>query len=128
MLNPKTTPLAPKPQARDLWIRKSDLDAWLDRNLPVPTQVISNEEYLPIPQTPEQRRLESEIIVGAERQSRLAGMDRRQFLRTAWMARLPQLPGMPELPNNYSKITATRQKANQKRIPEIAVSHFVSVS
>jgi uncharacterized protein len=83
MLNPKTTPLAPKPKARDLWIRKSDLDAWLDRYLPVPTQVISNEEYLPIPQTPEQRRLESEIIVGAERQSRLAGMDRRQFLRTA---------------------------------------------
>ena len=70
-------------EVRDGWVRKSSLDAWLDRYLPVPTQVISNEEYLPIPQTPQQRRLEQEIIARAERQAHRLGMDRRRFLRTS---------------------------------------------
>ncbi len=83
MPNSKTESAASKPRAYNGWIRKSDLDAWLDRYLPVPTQVVSNEEYLPIPQTPEQRRLEREIIARAEHHSRSLGMDRRSFLRTS---------------------------------------------
>jgi predicted TIM-barrel fold metal-dependent hydrolase len=83
MPNSKTVGACPKPEVRDGWVRKSDLDAWLDRHLPVPTQVISNEEYFPIPQTPQQRRLEQEILVGAERQAHQLGMDRRRFLRTS---------------------------------------------
>ncbi len=83
MPNLKTTPSAPKPVARNGWIRKSDLDAWLGRYLPIPTQAVSNEEFHPIPQTPEQKRLEHEIIAGAEREARLAGTDRRQFLRSS---------------------------------------------
>ena len=83
MSNPKSVPSYPKPQVHNGWIRKSDLDAWLDRHLPVPTQVISNEEYVPIPQTAQQRRLEQEIVVSAERQAGYLGMDRRQFLRTS---------------------------------------------
>jgi uncharacterized protein len=83
MSNPKTVPSCPKPQVQNGWIRKSDLDAWLGRHLPVPTQVISNEEYLPIPQTPQQRRLEQEIVAGAERQARSLSTDRRRFLRTS---------------------------------------------
>ncbi len=34
MPNPKTVPSARKPIANNGWIRKSDLDAWLDRHLP----------------------------------------------------------------------------------------------
>jgi len=83
MSNPKTVPSCSKPQVQNGWIRKSDLDAWLDRHLPVPTQVISNEEYLPMPQTPQQRLLEQEILAGAERQARSLGMNRRQFMRTS---------------------------------------------
>ena len=83
MPNSKTASSCPKPEVRDGWVRKSSLDAWLDRYLPVPTQVISNEEYLPIPQTPQQRRLEQEIIARAERQAHRLGMDRRRFLRTS---------------------------------------------
>jgi hypothetical protein len=83
MSNPKTVPSCSKPQVHNGWVRKSDLDAWLDRHLPVPTQVISNEEYLPIPQTTQQRRLEQEIVSNAERQARYLGVDRRQFLRTS---------------------------------------------
>jgi uncharacterized protein len=83
MPNPKTILPCPKPQAQNGWIRKSDLDAWLDRHLPIPTQVISNEEYIPIGQTPQQCRLEREIISSAERQASHLGIDRRRFLRTS---------------------------------------------
>ena len=83
MPNPKTVPSCSKPPVHNGWIRKSDLDAWLDRHLPVPTQVISNEEYLPIPQTAQQRLLEQEIVANAEQQAGYLGMDRRQFLRTS---------------------------------------------
>ncbi len=83
MPNSKTTPPAPKPLERNGWIRKSDLDAWLGRCLPIPMQAVSNEEFFPIPQTPEQKRLEHEIFAGAEREARLAGTDRRQFLRSS---------------------------------------------
>ena len=83
MPNPKTVPSCSKPPVHNGWIRKSDLDAWLDRHLPVPTQVISNEEYLPIPQTSQQRLLEREIVASAERRAGYLGMDRRQFLRTS---------------------------------------------
>ena len=83
MPNPKTAPKAPKPVNRNGWFRKSELDAWLDRHLPIPTQVISNEEYTPIAQTPEQKRLEREIIAGAEGQAKRLGTDRRSFLRTS---------------------------------------------
>src|SRR5438477_3985732 len=86
MPKPKTVPSCSKPQVHNGWIRKSDLDAWLDRHLPVPTQVISNEEYLPIPQTPRQRLLEQEIVANAERQAGYLGMDRR---RIASRSRVP---------------------------------------
>ncbi|HEY7099145.1 MAG TPA: amidohydrolase family protein [Terriglobales bacterium] len=78
--NSKTLPSPPKPRNHDGWIRKSDLDAWLDRYLPVPTRVISNEEYQPIPQTPQQCRVEQEILAGATQQASRMGMDRRKFL------------------------------------------------
>jgi len=42
MPNSKTAPLCGKPKVYDGWVRKSDVDAWLDRFLPVPTQAISN--------------------------------------------------------------------------------------
>jgi hypothetical protein len=83
MRNPKTAPSSHKPEIRSGWVRKCDLDAWLDRYLPVPTQVISNEEYTPIAQTPEQRRLEQELIAQAETHARRLGMDRRTFLRSS---------------------------------------------
>jgi predicted TIM-barrel fold metal-dependent hydrolase len=83
MPNSKTAPLCGKPKVYDGWVRKSDLDAWLDRFLPVTTQAISNEEYDPIPQTAQQRRLEEEILTRASLQARKLGMDRRRFLATS---------------------------------------------
>ena len=50
---------------------------------PVPTQIVSNGEYMPAPQTPAQKRVEHEIAALAELHGRRLGMDRRRFLKTS---------------------------------------------
>jgi predicted TIM-barrel fold metal-dependent hydrolase len=65
------------------WIRKSELDARIGRETPVPTQVISNEEYAPPPQTRAQREVERRLDEIASRLSRSLGMSRRRFLRSS---------------------------------------------
>lgn len=62
MPNDKTAPAAPPPTARDGWVRKCDQDDYLDRHLPIPTRIISNEEYDPPAQTPEQRMVERLLL------------------------------------------------------------------
>src|SRR6516225_9345098 len=83
MSNPKTTPPAPKPEAYDGWVRKHELDDYLDRHLPIPTQVVSNEEFIPLPQTKKQLAVENELLETGSRISKKLGIDRRQFFRTA---------------------------------------------
>src|SRR5437762_3370699 len=54
---------------------------------PVPTQIVSNGEYNPLPQTREQARVEARIKDLADRLAPRHGMDRRRFLAsTAGMA------------------------------------------
>lgn len=48
---------------------------------PIPTHMISNGEYMPIPQTEKQKRVEARIEELATDASKKLGMDRRQFLR-----------------------------------------------
>ncbi len=84
MSNPKTAPSSPpKPRVYNGWVRKFELDDYLDRHLPVPTQVVSNEEYFPLPQTRRQQMVEHRALELADRNSRRLGMSRRQFLRTS---------------------------------------------
>lgn len=47
---------------------------------PIPTQIISNGEYMPAPQTTKQKRVEHRIQELSETASRKLGMDRRRFL------------------------------------------------
>ena len=47
---------------------------------PVPTQIVSNGEFNPLPQTREQERVEVRIKDLAERLAPVNGMDRRVFL------------------------------------------------
>src|SRR5215831_14561678 len=51
-----------------------------DLKSPIPTQMVSNGEYLPTPQTPEQKQVERRIRELAGVASRKLGMSRRQFL------------------------------------------------
>src|SRR4029077_17729649 len=49
---------------------------------PVPTQVISNGEFNPIPQTPQQRQVEARMKELADATAGKLGLSRRRFLRT----------------------------------------------
>ena len=50
---------------------------------PVPTQIVSNGEFNPLPQTHEQQRVEARIKDMADGLSRRHGMNRRQFLSSS---------------------------------------------
>lgn len=50
---------------------------------PVPTQMVSNCEFNPLPQSPAQRKVEARIGEIAEAQGRRLGLDRRGFLRSS---------------------------------------------
>ena len=65
-----------------MWIRKSRKDQLSGNNTPLPTQVVSNEEYYPMPQTHDQKRVENLILEMADEYGRRLGMSRRSFLQT----------------------------------------------
>jgi hypothetical protein len=48
---------------------------------PIPTRMISNGEYMPVPQTGKQKRVEARIQELSTEASEKLGIDRRQFLR-----------------------------------------------
>ncbi|HVY05174.1 MAG TPA: amidohydrolase family protein [Burkholderiales bacterium] len=50
---------------------------------PIPTQIVSSDEYAPIPQTPAQHEVECRLIRLADELAARQGMTRRRFLRTA---------------------------------------------
>ncbi len=50
---------------------------------PIPTRLVSNEEFPPLPQTPQQREVEQRILLAADALAPRLGLSRRQFLRTS---------------------------------------------
>jgi len=50
---------------------------------PLPTRLVSNEEFPALPQTPAQRRVEDRILADAARLAPRLGLSRREFLRTS---------------------------------------------
>src|SRR6516225_1677533 len=63
-----------------MWVRQCDLDTGSDFRSPIPTRIVSNEEFVPPPQLPEQKHVEARLSEMAERQARRLGLDRRGFL------------------------------------------------
>ena len=61
-------------------VAPAELDA---SGSPIPTRVVSNGEFNPIPQTPEQRQVAARIDDLAARFGSRTGLDRREFLKTA---------------------------------------------
>jgi predicted TIM-barrel fold metal-dependent hydrolase len=49
---------------------------------PVPTQIVSSDEYLPVPQTAEQKQVEARLIAMSDRLARRQGLSRRGFFQT----------------------------------------------
>jgi hypothetical protein len=50
---------------------------------PVPTQIVSSDEYMPVPQTRRQREVEARLKEMSARLARRQGLSRRQFFQTA---------------------------------------------
>jgi predicted TIM-barrel fold metal-dependent hydrolase len=55
----------------------------LRTEVPLPTRLVSNEEFPPLPQTAEQARVEARILAEADRLAPRLGLSRRGFLRTS---------------------------------------------
>ena len=50
---------------------------------PLPTRVVSSDEFMPIAQTPRQREVEARLAAAADALAPKHGLDRRGFLRSA---------------------------------------------
>src|SRR5277367_5216021 len=50
---------------------------------PVPTQIVSSDEYPPVPQTAQQKEVEARLIEMSDRLARRQGLSRRRFFQTA---------------------------------------------
>jgi hypothetical protein len=72
----------------DVWLSDEQLakctraDDFDDLHSPIPTQMVSNGEHMPIPQTEDQKRVEARIKELADFASRKLNVSRRQFLAT----------------------------------------------
>ncbi len=55
----------------------------LRHRTPIPTQVVSSDEFYPDPQNPRQREVEARLLSMADDLGRKQGMDRRRFFQTA---------------------------------------------
>jgi hypothetical protein len=79
-----------KPEYRedDSWFSEAQLERLApadhaDRErLPIPTQMVSNGEYVPMPQTEKQKEVEARVKALSEQAARELGMSRRRFLTT----------------------------------------------
>jgi uncharacterized protein len=65
------------------WTRKWAHDVETNGFSPIPTQVVSNEEYLPLDQTPEQRHVALIVAETARRNARRLGVSRREFMASS---------------------------------------------
>jgi uncharacterized protein len=50
---------------------------------PLPTQIVSSDEYYPGPQSPKQREVELRLLAMADELGGQQGLDRRRFFQTA---------------------------------------------
>jgi predicted TIM-barrel fold metal-dependent hydrolase len=66
-----------------MWIRKGQRDHNKGVDSPMPTQVVSNEEFIPRRQTPEQKHVEHLIGEMADEKSKKLGISRRAFMASS---------------------------------------------
>jgi uncharacterized protein len=62
---------------------RPDMRRGLRTEVPLPTRLVSNEEFPPLPQTAAQRAVEDRILAAAGRLAPRLGLSRRDFLRTS---------------------------------------------
>ena len=65
-----------------MWIKKTAKDKETGDSSPIPTQIVSNEEFPPLPQTPDQKAVENKVKELADTFASKLGTTRREFLKT----------------------------------------------
>jgi predicted TIM-barrel fold metal-dependent hydrolase len=66
-----------------MWIRKGERDRSLGVDSPIPTQVVSNEEFIPRPQTDKQKQVENLIMENGTANAKKLGMSRREYMASS---------------------------------------------
>src|SRR4029077_551843 len=61
-----------------MWVRQCDLDAEADGLPPIPSRIASNEEFVPPPQSAEQREYEARLAAITERSAQRHGRPPRR--------------------------------------------------
>ena len=65
-----------------MWVRQCDFDGETDFLPPIPARIASNEEFVPPPQSAEQKEYEDRLARISEETARRQGRSRREFLRS----------------------------------------------
>jgi predicted TIM-barrel fold metal-dependent hydrolase len=65
-----------------MWMRKCEFDANNEERSPIPTRIVSNEEFIPAPQSAELKQVEDRLLDLSARAAKKQGVSRRDFLRT----------------------------------------------
>jgi uncharacterized protein len=65
-----------------MWVRQCELDARAEAPSPIPTRIASNEEFIPPPQSPQQKEFEARLTELSAHFAQRQGLSRRDFLRT----------------------------------------------
>jgi hypothetical protein len=65
-----------------MWVRQCDIDSRREDPLPIPARIASNEEFIPPPQSAQQKEYETRVQDISERAARRQGVSRRDFLRS----------------------------------------------
>jgi hypothetical protein len=55
----------------------------LPHTTPIPTQIVSSDEYIPAPQSEKQKQVEARLLAMSDDLGKHQGMDRREFFQTA---------------------------------------------
>jgi predicted TIM-barrel fold metal-dependent hydrolase len=66
-----------------MWVPKWQRDRAKGVDSPVPTQVVSTEEFIPRPQNEQQKEVERRIVALGEERAKMLGMDRRAFMASS---------------------------------------------
>ena len=65
-----------------MWVRQCELDSAQEAPPPIPARIASNEEFIPPPQTPQQKEYEARVQAISEHAAKRQGISRRDYLRT----------------------------------------------
>src|SRR5215470_14979109 len=70
------------------FLTKDELDGLMPAELlphttPIPTQIISSDEYIPAPQSEKQRQVEARLLDMGDELGKSQGLSRRAFFQTA---------------------------------------------